>query len=353
MAGSEKSEKRRSASEAGNRNSLDRLHADVMSGAAWEKLCDVLRASGRLVYGDGVPDGPSDRAEGMRYLTRLIASGINVCMELADGDAPRFGRMIDCTMKWGLDAPDCLYLYAAVSGEAAYRIHGNRGSANHIDVQVNHGHYSSGDVSAWGTISSMNGRDLVTSEDGEFELFLGGTPRDTNWLPTADGAEFVLVRQFFADWDNEHPADIYIERVDGVDVPEPVVRTDQVAARLEKLAGWIERGGALWESMSKGFLALEPNSLIFHDTSASDAHGGMQGQAYGLGNFACEANEAVIVEFPVPDCPHWSVSLADWYWQSLDYATRQSSLNGHQAFVAADDVFRGVIAHVDPGVANW
>ena len=61
----------------------------------------------------------------------------------------------------------------------------------------------------------------------------------------------------------------------------------------------------------------------------------------------------MIVEFPVPRCRHWSVSLADFWWQSLDYASRQSSLNGHQAESDADGVFRGVIAHRDPGVPNW
>jgi hypothetical protein len=79
----------------------------------------------------------------------------------------------------------------------------------------------------------------------------------------------------------------------------------------------------------------------------------MRGQAYGIGNFTCGPDEAVIVEFAPPRCRHWSVSLANWYWESIDYASRQSSLNGHQARVDPDGVFRGVIAHSDPGVANW
>lgn len=333
--------------------SIDTAERAVMTPQAWERLCDVMRDAGRFVYADGVPSSPADRAEGLRYLTRLIASGINVCMELGDGEAPRFGRMIDCTMKWGLDAPDCLYLYSSVCGDAVYRIHGRLGTANHVDVQVNYGHYAAGDISQWGTVSSLNSRDLATGPDGEVEILLGGKPRDRNWLALAPNAEFVLVRQYFGDWNHEQPADLYIERLDGLDVPEPVPTPDAIAARLERLAGWIERGGSLWESMSRGFLDLEPNSLIFHDTNASDAHGGMQGQAYGLGNFRCAPDEAVIVEFAVPDCPHWSVSLADWYWQSFDYATRQSSLNCRQAVVDDDGVFRAVIAHRDPGVANW
>jgi hypothetical protein len=32
---------------------------------------------------------------------------------------------------------------------------------------------------------------------------------------------------------------------------------------------------------------------------------------------------------------------------------RQSSLNGHQAMLDPDGMFRAVIAHRDPGVPNW
>jgi len=50
---------------------------------------------------------------------------------------------------------------------------------------------------------------------------------------------------------------------------------------------------------------------------------------------------------------YWSVSLATWWWEAIDPATRQSSLNGHQATLDQDGVFRAVLSHDDPGVANW
>jgi hypothetical protein len=93
----------------------------LVDGTAWADLCDALARASRLVLGDGVPDAPRDRAEGFRYLTRFLAAGIAVCVEHADSDDPVFVRMIDHTMKWGLDAPDCLYLYASVRGDARSR----------------------------------------------------------------------------------------------------------------------------------------------------------------------------------------------------------------------------------------
>ncbi len=324
----------------------------IMTGEAWEALCDTLQRASRLVLGEGVPDAPRDRADGFRYLTRLLAAGLVTCVEFADPDEPEFGRMVDHRMKWGLDCPDCLYLYATVRGDASYRIFGNRGTANHIDIQVNYGHFALGDISQWGTISSMNGLELQSEADGSFELFLGGDERPGNWLRLAPDAEFVLIRQYFNDWERERPADVIIERV-GVTRPLPPLRTDQIAARLERLCMWLERGGMLWEQMSKAALALPPNSINVFLPRDSDQRAGLRGQAYGLGNFRCAANEAVIIEFRPPPCRHWSVSLANWYWESLDFATRQTSLNGHQAALDADGAFRGVISHVDPGVANW
>lgn len=324
----------------------------LMSGAAWRELCAALERAGSLVLGDEVPDSPRARAEGFRYLARFLASGIANCITHDDPEHPLIGRMIDYARPWGLDSPDCLYLYAPLRGGAVYRLWGQRGSAHHIDIQVNWGHYANGDLSTWGTVASLDGLGLETAADGTFVLWIGGEPRPGNWLPSADRAEFLLVRQYFADWERERPADLFIER-EGAELVIPPPRTDFMADRLEKLARWLDRGGALWERMSRGFLSLEPNSLIVHMPEAAGERSGLRGQAYGMGHFRCEPGEAVVVEFAVPRCHHWSVSLANHYWEAVEYATHQSSLNQAQAVLDSDGCFRGVLCQQDPGVPNW
>lgn len=113
----------------------------IASGELWRELTDALRNAERLVR-ECVPDTPAMRAEGLRYLTRYFAGGTLLCMELADPDWPELQRMVDTTCSWGIDNPDCLYLYSAVRGDASYRIHGSRGSACHLDVQVSRGHFA-------------------------------------------------------------------------------------------------------------------------------------------------------------------------------------------------------------------
>ncbi len=322
------------------------------TGQAWDALCDALRRSRRIVLGDGVPDSPRLRAEGFRYLTRFLEAGIRSCVAYADPDHPEFCRMIERHVTWGLDCPDCLYLYAPVRGDAEYRISGTRGSARHLEVQVAYGHFACGDISKWGTLSSLSGLDLEVDADGRIEISLSAGERPGSWLRLGPEAGFVLVRQYFADWDNEAPADLVIERVGGA-ASAPPPRPGEIAARLERLTTWMEKGAALWENMSRGLVEGSPNRLNVFQPPQDDARGGLVGQIYAMGGFRCDPGEALLLEFTPPVCRHWSVSLATWFWESVDYATRQSSLNGHQAQLDADGVFRAVIAHEDPGVPNW
>ncbi|MFP6641503.1 MAG: hypothetical protein VCC04_14760 [Myxococcota bacterium] len=330
----------------------DPLDPGVMNGAAWQKLCETLSASSALVLGEGVPDSPRHRAEGFRYLSRFLAAGIVSCVAHNDPDHPVFGRMMDYNMPWGLDNPDCLYLYAPLRGGAAYRVFGRRGSARHIDFQVNFGHFANGDVSSWGAVSSLDGLELETNQKGEFELVIGGEERGPNWLPSSDTVEFLLVRQYFDDWENERPADLLIDRI-GAEYPVPPPRTDQVAGRIHQLARWIERGGKLWEQMSRSFLSMDPNTLVIHMPDRAGERSGLKGLAYGMGHFACGPEEAVIMEFDPPECHYWGVALANYYWECVEFATRSCSITRAQSVLSSDGRFRAVIAHLDPGVPNW
>jgi hypothetical protein len=326
--------------------------ARVADGSLWAALCKTLEESRAKLRDPSFPDMPADRAEYQRYLLRLFASGIATCVEHADPDYPEFTRMMDLNRRWGLDSPDHLYLYATVRGDNAYRITGDPGTANLLDIQVNAGHYALGAVGALKTVGSITGDELARERDGSFVLHLGGAKQAGNWLPLAPEARFVQVRQVFADWERERPAELIIERLGG-SVLRPRLDAETLCERIELLKGWLERGGALWRDMSRVMLAQPPNTLVIPPLDRSNAHAGLRGQAYGMGNFTCGPGEAVIFECTPPRCRHWSVSLATWWWEAIDFSARQSSLNHAQARLDADGAFRGVIAHEDPGVPNW
>lgn len=324
----------------------------VADGSAWAELCATLEAARVALRDASFPDAPADRPEYLRYLLRLFASGIATCVEHADPDHPEFTRMMDLNRRWGLDSPDHLYLWARVRGDAEYRISGDPGTANLLDIQVNTGHFANGAVGAMKTLGSLSGDELAKQPDGSVVLQLGGAKRPGNWLGLAPEASFVQVRQVFADWERERPAELIIERVGGA-VIRPRLDARVIDERLELLKRWLTQGGGLWRDMSKVMLALPPNTIRIPPIDQSSAHGGLRGQAYGMGNFSCGPDEAVVLEFAPPRCRHWSVSLANWWWEAIDFTTRQSSLNHVQARLDSDGVFRAVIAHQDPGVPNW
>jgi hypothetical protein len=324
----------------------------VADGSLWRELCASLEGARSNLRDPAFPDTPADRAEYLRYLLRFFASGIATCVEHADPDHPEFTRMMDLNRRWGLDSPDHLYLWATIRGDAAYRIAGDPGSANLLDIQVNAGHFAFGAVGALKTVDSITGDELVRERDGSFVLHLGGERQPGNWLPLGADARFVQVRQVFADWERERLAELIIERMGGA-VLRPRLDADAICERIDLLRSWLERGGVLWRDMSRVMLAQPPNTLIIPPLDRSSAHAGLRGQAYGMGNFTCGPGEAVILECRPPRCRQWSISLATWWWEAIDFTARQSSLNHAQARLDADGAFRGVIAHEDPGVPNW
>jgi hypothetical protein len=56
----------------------------------------------------------------------------------------------------------------------------------------------------------------------------------------------------------------------------------------------------------------------------------------------------------VPEkCTYWSIILTNETYETTDWYNNQSSLNGTQASVDRDGVFRVVVSDKDPGVPNW
>lgn len=316
-------------------------------GVAFQLLVDQIGRLSELVA--DAPEG-HEQAEGYRYLLRFLAAGIRVCVELDDTETPELGRSIEHRMTWGLDNPDCLYGYTRLDGTGTYRITGTRGSARHIELQVNTGHQGDGDFAGWKAVSARNGDELAVGEDGSLSVVLSPTAHEGNWLRLDATASFLLVRQYFSDWEHEDPANLAIERVDRPLPPEPL-GTATMAARLALLTQWLDVGARCWDMLSRGLMSGEPGDL--QPFLPPDSASGLKGQAYGMGSWHCAPDEAVILTLEPPTCRMWGVSLCDRWWQSIDFGDRQSSINDSQVTLTSDGRAVMVIAHEDPGVANW
>nr|WP_255643081.1 DUF1214 domain-containing protein [Acidocella sp. KAb 2-4] len=70
--------------------------------------------------------------------------------------------------------------------------------------------------------------------------------------------------------------------------------------------------------------------------------------------FDLAEDEALIIELDqLPDGVYWSLQAGDVWSRSLNFIHRQTTINMRHAVVNENGSFTAVVAHRDPGYANW
>jgi hypothetical protein len=317
--------------------------ADLASGAAWNALLESLQRAAAVVLSDRVPQGPVETAAGFRHLLVLLHIAIEEIVR-GGGTLAIKPANTDNAIKWGMDCPDCAYSGCAIRGDETYRITGNRGSARYVGLQANAGMSSTANLLL---------DEIETDDNGDFTLTLSvDPPGDGNWMPIAPEASALIIRQFFYDWDNEVPAQMRIERL--TESPRPATARSATAPD-DAVARQLVAAGAFVEANLDFFLAFAnpaaPNT--FNPPFDGTAMGAAAENRPVIGAWKLGPDDALVVEVTPPVGLYWSLSIGNVWWETIDYAEHISSLNGHQAVVDDDGVFRAVVAHRDPGVANW
>ena len=87
------------------------IHA---AGDAYDAWLAALREAGEWIRSADAPGTALDRAEGVRYLTRLASTALSMFVENADPLHPALYVNADAHHKYGVDNPDNVYLRCAV-----------------------------------------------------------------------------------------------------------------------------------------------------------------------------------------------------------------------------------------------
>jgi hypothetical protein len=308
-----------------------------------------LAAAGDVLRSNRAPQTAIEQAAGYRHLLVLLALGIDDALRSSDPYDPKIRPgNVDAVLKWGMDCPDAFYSGAAVRGDAAYRVRGSRGSVRYLGFQVMAGIESTANVVA---------DDLDIASDGTFELVLSREECPGNWMALSDRASSLVVRQFFYDWHQEEPARLQIECVERPDSPDgrrvatPTPTPEAVGRQLEALGEFVDASLRFWLDIEDAGRAQGLN--CFREPANRTEMGGAEENVTVWGSWELADDEALVIEVAPPEALYWSVALGNHWWETVDYANHQSSLNGHQAVLDADGVLRAVVAHRDPGVANW
>ena len=323
----------------------------LVSGAAWHAFCERLKRVGDQVLRPEAPSDPFNRAEGFRYLTRVLRSSLDTFVEYADTDFPVIYRVCDEMIKYGGDNPDNCYQKCLVDGRRDYRIRGSRGTVAYLGFLSQGSNYAEGRTML--PTGFLDGRDLRVDADGRFEIVASRRRQPDNWLPMTESTQALLIRQTFLDRDAETAAELRIERIGAAgEAPAPL---DPVAfARgLDTATRFLEGTVRLFCDWSERYQRHE-NALPKEDQEMCQRVGGDPNICYYNSYWRLAEDQAWVVTLPrVPRCENWNLQLCNHWMESLDYRYHRIHVNKHTARANPDGSVHIVVAHRDPRHPNW
>jgi hypothetical protein len=317
----------------------------LTTGEAWERFCEGLRSAGRSILRSEDADSDTDLAEGYQYLLGLVHSLVERELYRTDASKPAFLRAQSDVVKVGMDNPDAALMAAPISDDGVFRIFGVVGSIRMLEFVI----------SGQGRPLMRNLDEFDVDPSGEFQVTLSRDRAPGNWIELPPGASSVLVRRATYDWDTEEIPHLSIERVGADEAILPwclrIPTAAEIGEQLDALGTLVATNADYWIDMVHSFRSEGDN--VIPAPRPLPSTGMNESRSSVKGFFVLPADDALLVEFTPPEGLFWSISVGDMWYRTFDYSHHQTSLNGHQAEVDADGVCRVVLAHQDPGLANW
>lgn len=315
---------------------------------AWRAFCADLAEAGAVL--DRGPATPLDQAEGLRYLSRLTRTALNMLVDSSDPDFPRIFMLCDDKLKIGADNPDNIYQQFCVRGDRRYRLTGTRGTVPYLSVGTKANRYATdGTMVSTGEIEFD---DVALAADGSFEVIVSKQREGANWLPMADDTTLVIIRQTFENKRTQVPATFHVECLDGPGHPAPLT-PGEIEAQLAGTAAWVKGTAATFAGWTEMFMG-RPNRIFEHDQTFFQRAGGDPKIWYGHAFYDLAPGEMWEITFtPPPGTRMWNFQLDNWWMESLDHVHHKIWVNNTQVTPEPDGSVRLICADADPGFGNW
>jgi hypothetical protein len=251
--------------------------------------------------------------------------------------------------RFGQDNPDNIYRIAALDPAFRYRISGQFAGPRPCEFSISALPAQIGDGTVGGTVGMISASEIDVDADGRFEIIADARPNEgrRNHLPIA-GARTLQARDTLADWQQECPAALSIERIDGATSDD--FDAEKATARMGYLSATIAR--YFRKVVQHGMCEVAPVNRL-PPLMSSAARGGLLSQAATLGCYQVTPDEALVVTVDLLGARYLGVQIVDMWMVSHDYRRASSSLNSNQAQADGDGRIRYVISIGDPGVHNW
>lgn len=334
---------------------------DTAAGDAFGRLLATLGEVGERFAGPewSVVD-PVDRAEGLTVVLDHLATAFET--QFRDSAARPVLREIVTPWRKALgDNADAVYHDAAVHPAGVYEITGTSPGSVYLSITVEADAVDGAFPS--GTVGVLNDERIDVDDGGRFTVRLGGAAADRNWMALDPAASRLTIRQYWEDATSGaagpgRDSRLRIRLVEG-DVPdEPRAPDDEsTARRLDRLATYVRARTVdlipkPGEASPPAFVSQVPHEFPppvppgDHALAAADA-------AYSMSPYLLGPDEALVIRARWPECRCANVNLWNRFMQTFDYTRHRSSLNRAQTVLDDDGSFTVVVAHRDPGVANW
>lgn len=293
-----------------------------------------------------------EKLDGLKVLGRVTA----LCLELnldVEADAPRLFSMDTPARFVGGPNPDGEYYLAMIDGRRRYRIRGERGTTSYLGFQV----LAGTGLTPRRMAAYVSDRDLSARPDGTFSFVLAAAEPTTtelagdSWVAIPEDASAMVVREYIADRRTEEQARLRIELLESP--PPPPTPTDaSLGERLSGVAWTIAKLMTLHRTV-KPELLEQPNQFLTAEAADLGSENTTPDNLYLIGSFRLAEDEALEIEITPPATRYWSVTLENVWHECIEPRRRRSSITNAGAVARSDGTVRMVIAHQDPGAANW
>jgi hypothetical protein len=320
----------------------------VIDGTAWKVFCERLETIGARILEADFPSSARERSDGFWHLAEQVVHWLGWSVGYMDPTSPAFYRHADLITKWAGPNADTVYRRARISSEGTYRISGKMHSCEDFILHIQEGDMH---MEKYGVFDEVMASELGIGPGDDFELTLSAVPQPGIWIPLDSNAWIVSVREYYTEWRPLEPAVFAIERVDQAGQSRPPVSPQEMGAMLDNAATNIERSLLYWNDYMRTTRDESDDNVLRTPYKIAGAPPKI---IYGHCYYDLDDNECLLIESDVPEAHYWSYQLYNLAWfDTLDFGSRITSLNHRQIVQDADGRCRIVVAHRDPGVANW
>jgi len=313
-----------------------------------------LRAATERRWRELAGDGPSAEAW-ERFGTLIDECAFAALLKAVAGDParPTVVRVVWAPHQWfGMDVPGSRFAGGPGADQSYAIIPTDFGTQYTIagqwigDRPADHNYTLAANAYFMNAINTLQMDEIDADADGRFTLTVGPEAGGRNHIRTFPGAQYLFVRDCRSDWKQSATA----LRVTALDPPRTAPWDDeQILVRATQIALDDAPNMFYWVRLFQG---MEANRLT--GPALTDDVGGLVSQTTAFARLVLSPGDVAVITAQPGDAAFHDVQLNDYWFGAVgDYVDRTGSFTGGQVAPNSDGTVTYVVAHDDPGAANW